>query len=81
MGKPIVLPDLGASPAVVSVWYVAPGDPVYAGDRVVEILTGGATFDVSSPATGRLGERYALPDDPVVPGQLLGMVEEDTADE
>jgi pyruvate/2-oxoglutarate dehydrogenase complex dihydrolipoamide acyltransferase (E2) component len=77
MRKEIVLPDLGTAPAVLSLWYVHPGDSVYAGDRLVEVLIGGATFDVSSPATGWLAERLALPDDPVMPGQVLGVVEED----
>ena len=52
-------------------------DVVYAGDRLVEILAGGATFDVPSPATGRLAEKLALPDDPVCKGQILGTVEEE----
>jgi pyruvate/2-oxoglutarate dehydrogenase complex dihydrolipoamide acyltransferase (E2) component len=76
MLKPILLPDLGAPTAILSVWFVDPGDPVYAGDRVVEVLSDGATFDVSSPVTGKLAERLALPDDALVPGQTLGTVEE-----
>jgi len=43
----------------------------------VEVLTGGASFDVSAPATGRLVERRALPNDPVRPGQVLGELEVD----
>jgi pyruvate/2-oxoglutarate dehydrogenase complex dihydrolipoamide acyltransferase (E2) component len=76
MRKPIVLPDLGAPTAILSVWFVDAGDPVYAGDRVVEILVDGATFDVSSPVTGTFAERLALPDDRLSPGQTLGTVEE-----
>jgi pyruvate/2-oxoglutarate dehydrogenase complex dihydrolipoamide acyltransferase (E2) component len=76
MRRPIVLPDLGARSATLSVWFVDPGDTVYAGDRVVEILAGGATFDVPSPTTGRLVEKLVLPDDAVVVGQILGMVED-----
>ncbi len=76
MRRPIVLPELGVTSAVLSVWYVGPGDWVYAGDRVVEVLIGGATFDVASPATGRLAEKTALADDPLSPGQVLGYVEE-----
>jgi pyruvate/2-oxoglutarate dehydrogenase complex dihydrolipoamide acyltransferase (E2) component len=72
---PIVLPDLGASPAVLSVWFADPGDAVYEGDRLVEIVVGGATFDVSAPATGRLAAKHAWPDDPLRPGQVLGVVE------
>lgn len=76
MRKPIVMPELGVSSAILSVWFVAPGEQVYAGDRVVEILAGGATFDVSSPATGHFVERLALPDDQLMPGQVLGMVDD-----
>ncbi len=77
MRRPIILPDLGVRSAVLSVWFVNPGDLVYAGDRVVEILAGGATFDVPSPVTGRLAEKLALPDDPLCTDQILGMVEEE----
>ena len=76
MRRPILLPDLGARSATLSIWFVEPGDTVYAGDRVVEILAGGATFDVPSPATGRLVEKLALPEDSLVTGQVLGVVEE-----
>ncbi len=72
---PITMPDLGSANAVVSLWYVRPGDAVYEGDRVVEVLIPGLTFDVPSPATGRLRERLLLPRDPVVPGQVIGTIE------
>lgn len=72
---PIHLPDLGADAIVLSVWYADIGDEVYEGDRLVEVLTGSATFDVSAPATGKLAEKHALTDDAVQPGQVLGMVE------
>ena len=75
MRTAITLPELGAPAAVISVWFVAPGDAVYEGDRLVEILAGGATFDVPSPASGRLAQRLALPNDAVRPGQVLGLVE------
>ncbi len=75
MRTDIRLPELGADPAVVSVWFADPGETVYEGDRLVEILVGGATFDVSSPATGRLIGKLALADDPVLPGQVLGVME------
>ena len=80
MQRPIILPDLGADAVRLSVWFVDPGDRVYEGDRVVEVLSNGATFDVSSPVTGRLIEKKAQPDDPLVSGQWLGMVEVDDAD-
>ena len=75
MRKPVLMPDLGA-PATLSVWFASPGDAVYAGDRLVEVLVGGATFDVSSPVSGRLAEKSAWPDDALTPGQVLGVIEE-----
>jgi pyruvate/2-oxoglutarate dehydrogenase complex dihydrolipoamide acyltransferase (E2) component len=75
MRADIVLPELGVSPVRLSLWFAEPGDTVFEGDRLVEVLAGGATFDVPAPATGRLGERHALSDDPLLPGQVLGWVE------
>lgn len=81
MQAPVVLPELGATPAILSVWFADAGDQVYEGDRLVEILVAGATFDVPSPATGRLAEKMALPDDRVAAGQVLGLVELEERDE
>lgn len=75
MRAEVILPDLGAAPAALSAWFADVGDAVYEGDRLVEVLVSGATFDVSAPATGRLIEQRALPRDPVTPGQVLGVVE------
>jgi pyruvate/2-oxoglutarate dehydrogenase complex dihydrolipoamide acyltransferase (E2) component len=77
MRTDILLPELGAAPVVLSVWFADLGDTVYEGDRLVEVLAGGATFDVAAPATGKLAEKRALPDDPLAPGQVLGTVEGD----
>src|SRR5437870_5536917 len=76
MDRPVLMPDLG-TPATLSVWFVSPGEAVYAGDRLVEVLVGGATFDVPSPVSGRLTEKRAWPDDALMPGQVLGIIEED----
>jgi pyruvate/2-oxoglutarate dehydrogenase complex dihydrolipoamide acyltransferase (E2) component len=76
MAVPIILPNLGTPSAVLSLWFADPGDRVYEGDRLVEVLVGGATFDVASPATGWLIECVALPRDRVGSGQVLGFVEE-----
>ncbi len=75
MQAPIVLPELGAAPALLSVWFAEPGDNVFEGDRLVEVLVRGATFDVAAPATGRLAEKHAWPNDPLHTGQVLGVVE------
>jgi pyruvate/2-oxoglutarate dehydrogenase complex dihydrolipoamide acyltransferase (E2) component len=66
---------LGTTPVRLSVWFAEPGDLVYEGDRLVEVLVGGATFDVAAPATGRLIEKRAFPDDALQVGQILGLVE------
>ena len=75
MRAEVILPELGASPVVLSAWLADPGDTVFEGDRLVEVLVEGATFDVPSPATGRLAEKWALPNDRLQPGQVLGLVE------
>jgi pyruvate/2-oxoglutarate dehydrogenase complex dihydrolipoamide acyltransferase (E2) component len=75
MGTPVILPDLGAAPVWLSLWFAEPGDEVFEGDRLVEVLTTGATFDVPAPASGRLVQRLAWPREPLVAGQVLGVVE------
>jgi pyruvate/2-oxoglutarate dehydrogenase complex dihydrolipoamide acyltransferase (E2) component len=75
MRKAILLPEVGAAPAVLSVWFADPGEAVFEGDRLVEVLVAGATFDVAAPVTGRLAEQWVLPDEPLTPGQVLGLVE------
>jgi pyruvate/2-oxoglutarate dehydrogenase complex dihydrolipoamide acyltransferase (E2) component len=73
----VILPDLGtgaATPVTVSYWYAARGEAVWEGDRLVEVLAGPATFDVSSPATGRLADIRLREDDQAVPGALLGQI-------
>ena len=74
MRSPIVVPDLGMPNLVVSVWYVKPGESVYEGDRVVELLLGGATFEIAAPCTGTLAEQIARPDDRVTAGQVVGYI-------
>jgi pyruvate/2-oxoglutarate dehydrogenase complex dihydrolipoamide acyltransferase (E2) component len=73
----IALPDLGAPRATFSLWYVRPGDRVFEGDRVAEVLIPGATVDVHAPADGTLAERLAFPNDALTPGQVLGWIEEE----
>ncbi|WP_165218936.1 biotin/lipoyl-containing protein [Aquisphaera insulae] len=71
----VIVPDLGTgpdTPIVVSYWFVARGETVWEGERLVEVLAGPASFDVPAPATGRLVEIRAREDDQVLPGTLLG---------
>jgi pyruvate/2-oxoglutarate dehydrogenase complex dihydrolipoamide acyltransferase (E2) component len=73
--EPILLPDLGASPVTLSVWFVEVGQEVYEGDRLVEVLVDGATFDVAAPCSGTLVEKTAFNEDVLTPGQTLGTIE------
>jgi len=78
MRKPILVPELGLPNLVLSVWFVKPGERVFAGDRVVELLAGSATIDVTSEAAGTLEEFCAWPGDALEPQQVLGFVEMST---
>lgn len=74
----IVVPELGLAPDQplrLSTWLVEPGEEVFEEDRLVELLMDGATFDVAAPASGTLKEIMAYPDDPLQPGQVLGIIE------
>lgn len=72
---PVRLPNLGTGLIRFSLWLVEPGDPVYEGDRLAEVLLPGAAVDVAAPATGIFVERLAAPRDTVTPGQVLGFVQ------
>lgn len=77
MQSPVVLPELGTGDETlrVSCWLVDLGDPIAPGDRLVEILLDGATFDVSASHAGTLA-RIERPFDSVVRvGDVLGWIE------
>lgn len=73
----VILPELGTGPhepILISHWYADPGDVVWEGDRLVEVLVGPATFDVAVPTTGRLAEILGHEDDRIDPGAVLALV-------
>ena len=74
MTTPILLPDLGAS-AVVSLWHVQPGERVFEGDRVVEVLIPGAAIAVAAPITGTMRKRIKQPNDRANTGDVLGLMD------
>jgi pyruvate/2-oxoglutarate dehydrogenase complex dihydrolipoamide acyltransferase (E2) component len=79
MRTPLTLPDLkaGNEELRVSCWLVDLGDAVVEGDRVVEILLDGVTFDVVAETSGTLA-RIERPLDAVVrTGDVLGWLETD----
>jgi pyruvate/2-oxoglutarate dehydrogenase complex dihydrolipoamide acyltransferase (E2) component len=75
MRESIIVPDLGMASVKLSVWYVKPGETLFAGDRVVELLLGSATFDIVAAHSGTLLEQYAWPEDQLTTGQMLGSIE------
>ena len=48
MRKPILLPELGAAPVVLSTWFAEPGETVFEGDRLVEVLVGGGLGGIAA---------------------------------
>ncbi|MBQ18609.1 MAG: biotin attachment protein [Planctomycetaceae bacterium] len=80
MATPIRLPQIGAGSAELSVscWLVDIGELVDKGDRVIELLTAGMTFDVSAPVSGRLSRVDKPLDSPVTVGDILGWIDPET---
>jgi pyruvate/2-oxoglutarate dehydrogenase complex dihydrolipoamide acyltransferase (E2) component len=74
---PVSLPDLGAAdePIRISCWLVDLGEPVDEGDRLLEVLIQGVTFDVPAPATGVLTRIEKSLDARVHTGEALGWIE------
>lgn len=66
---------LGQTPLVASLWLVRRGSEVTAGDRVLEVLAGDVTVDLSSPASGILRELLVADDQPIVVAQALAIIE------
>jgi len=74
---PLAVPECGVlgRPLRVSLWLVPEGAEVLEGDRVVELLGGGATIDLESPVTGHLRVQLADEDDAVMPGMVIAEFE------
>jgi len=72
------LPDLGedaGDEATIAFWYFETGDDVAEGDDLVEMVTDKATFQVPSPAAGKLAEILAQEGDKVKVGQVMAVLE------
>lgn len=68
-------PDLGAAgPMKVSAWLVNVGEAVREGDRLVELLVPGLTYDVPAPLDGWLTDIRAPMNMEVGPGEVLGVI-------
>jgi len=65
----------GECTAVLSYWYRQPGEPVRAGEELLDYETDKATVTIESPVDGVLVEQL-VPEDAVIhPGMLLGYIE------
>ena len=74
----VPLPDLGedaGDEATVAFWYFEVGDDVAEGDDLLEMVTDKATFQVPSPAGGRLSEVLSMEGDKVKVGQVMAILE------
>jgi pyruvate/2-oxoglutarate dehydrogenase complex dihydrolipoamide acyltransferase (E2) component len=73
----LAVPDCGilGLPLRLSLWLVPEGAEVLAGDRVVELLAGGATIDLESPVAGRLLTQLADEDEVLAPGTVIAEFE------
>ena len=82
MRVPISLPELGADNELVriSCWLADLGEPVDEGDRLVEVLIQGITFDVPAPASGTLTRIEKSLDADVRAGETLGWIEANTGE-
>jgi len=70
------LPDLGdVGDVVVVEWMKAVGDPVAAGDDLVEVETEKTTFLVAAPSHGRLGSIRVVAGGRATTGEILGEIE------
>ncbi len=76
---PLIVPDVGAvgMPLAVSLWLVPEGAVVLEGDRVVELVCGGATLDLEAPVSGRLVRQLVDEDAPVTAGTVIAEFESD----
>ena len=65
--------------ATVMEWRKAEGDPVSAGETILEIETDKVTQEVEAPVDGTLGEIVAVEGDEVKVGALLAVIDEEAA--
>lgn len=74
----VILPELGEGiiKATVSYWYFQAGQTVKKGEDLVEFTTDKATFNLPSPATGKLLEVFTTEGQSVDVGAALATMEE-----
>lgn len=76
MRIPIRVPDLGVSDGIrITAWLIDVGDEVLSGDRLVELLVPGITFDVSAETNGTFSQKSKSLNAIVSTGDTLGWIE------
>jgi|GEM_PF-3341875 len=74
---PLILPAeiWGTAPVRLLSWLVDPGEPVAAGDILLEAGLPGIVSDLRAPAEGIVRERLATANTWVTPGEVVGWFE------
>ena len=73
----VTLPPLaeGVDKAGISFWFRQPGDDVKTGEDLVELVTDKATFNMPSPATGKIKEILVNEGDSAKVGEIIATIE------
>lgn len=73
----VKLPDLaeGVTKATVSMWHYTEGDSINKDDDLVELVTDKATFNLPSPASGRIKKVNFSEGETVNVGDILAIIE------
>ena len=73
----IKLPFLaeGVDKASISYWFKQPGDMIKEGEELVELVTDKATFNMPSPAPGKIKELLVGEGDTAKVGQAIATIE------
>jgi len=73
----ITLPPLaeGVDKAGISFWFKQPGEDIKTGEDIVELVTDKATFNMPSPATGKIKELLVNEGDSANVGQVIATIE------
>lgn len=73
----VILPPLaeGVDKASISFWFKQPGEDIKTGEDIVELVTDKATFNMPSPATGKIKEILVNEGDSAKVGQVIATIE------
>lgn len=83
MRYPVVMPDLGLAetPMALSQWLVEIDDEVIEGEGLVEVIADSVAVSLPAEVSGVLSETLVVEDDALHVGQILGYIEDESAEE